>query len=86
MQYTLKPIACRPWLLQGLSQKLVESHYDHCRAIPLAQPSAPKKAAIAGFISRKPKRTMMIETTAATTAKMARLRDQVARLDTGSDW
>ena len=29
---------------------------------------------------------MRIETTTATTAKMARLRDQVARLDTGSDW
>ncbi len=51
-----------------------------------AQPSAPKKVASAGFISRKPKRTMRIETTTATTAKMARLRDQVARLDTGSDW
>ena len=34
----------------------------------------------------KPKRTIRIETTTATTAKMARLRDQVARLDTGSDW
>jgi hypothetical protein len=29
---------------------------------------------------------MRIETTTATTAKMARLRDQLARLDTGSDW
>jgi superoxide dismutase, Fe-Mn family len=29
MQYTLKPIACRPWLLQGLSQKLIESHYEN---------------------------------------------------------
>ena len=51
-----------------------------------ASASAPKKVASAGFISRKPKRTMRIETTTAITAKMARLRDQVARLDTGSDW
>jgi superoxide dismutase, Fe-Mn family len=29
MRYTLKPIACRPWLLQGLSQKLIESHYEN---------------------------------------------------------
>jgi superoxide dismutase, Fe-Mn family len=29
MQFTLKPIACRPWLLQGLSQKLIESHYEN---------------------------------------------------------
>ncbi len=50
-----------------------------------AMASAPKKVVSAGFISRKPKRTMMIETTTATTANTARLRDQVARLDTGSD-
>ena len=29
MHCTLKPIACRPWLLQGLSQKLIESHYEN---------------------------------------------------------
>jgi hypothetical protein len=29
---------------------------------------------------------MMIETTTATSEKMARLRAHVARLDTGSDW
>ncbi len=50
-----------------------------------AQPSAPKNVANAGFISRKPKRTMMIETTTATTENTARLRAQIARLDTGSD-
>jgi len=50
-----------------------------------AQASAPKKVASAGFISRKPKRTMRIETSTATTENTARLRDQVARLDTGSD-
>ena len=50
-----------------------------------AQPSAPKNVASAGFISRKPKRTMMIETSTATTEKMARLRAHEARLDTGSD-
>jgi len=46
----------------------------------------PKKVISAGFISRKSKRTMMIETTTATTANTARLRAQFARLDTGSDW
>ena len=51
-----------------------------------ASASAPKNVASAGFISRKPKRTMMIETTTATMEKIARLRDHVARLDTGSDW
>src|ERR1700761_1038468 len=51
-----------------------------------ARPSAPKKVAIAGFISRKPKRTIRMETTTAITENTARLRAQVARPDTGSDW
>ena len=51
-----------------------------------ASASAPKNVASAGFISRKPKRTITIETITATTENIARLRDQVARLDTGSDW
>src|ERR1700730_18623634 len=50
------------------------------------QASAPKNVASAGFTSRKPKRTMRIETTTATTENTARLRAQEARLDTGSDW
>jgi hypothetical protein len=50
-----------------------------------AQPSVPKNVASAGFISRKPKRTMRIETTTATTENTARLRAHEARLDTGSD-
>jgi len=29
MRYTLTPMHCRPWMLQGLSQKLVESHYEN---------------------------------------------------------
>ena len=29
MRYALKPLHCRPWLLQGLSPKLVESHYEN---------------------------------------------------------
>ncbi len=29
MRYQLKPIHCRPWLLNGLSQKLIESHYEN---------------------------------------------------------
>ena len=51
-----------------------------------AQASAPKNVASAGFISRKPKRTMRIETSTATTENTARLRAHEARLDTGSDW
>ena len=29
MRYQLTPIYCRPWLLNGLSQKLIESHYEN---------------------------------------------------------
>src|SRR4051812_25097762 len=29
MRYRLKPIYCRPWLLLGLSPKLMESHYEN---------------------------------------------------------
>ncbi len=29
MRYALKPLYCRPWLLQGLSPKLIESHYEN---------------------------------------------------------
>jgi Fe-Mn family superoxide dismutase len=29
MRYTLKPLHCRPSLLQGLSAKLIESHYEN---------------------------------------------------------
>src|SRR3954447_11528318 len=29
MRYSLKQIHCRPWLLNGLSQKLLESHYEN---------------------------------------------------------
>ena len=29
MRYTLKEIPCRPWLISGLSQKLIESHYEN---------------------------------------------------------
>ena len=50
-----------------------------------AQARAPKKVASAGFISRKPNRTIMIETNTATTENTARLRAHEARLDTGSD-
>ncbi|MFK4620458.1 hypothetical protein ABIF50_003764 [Bradyrhizobium diazoefficiens] len=46
----------------------------------------PKKVASAGFGSRKPNRTTRIDTATATTANTARLRAQLARLDTGSDW
>ena len=29
MRYTLAPIFCRPWLLNGLSLRLIESHYEN---------------------------------------------------------
>ena len=29
MPHALKPLHCRPWLLQGLSPKLIESHYQN---------------------------------------------------------
>ena len=29
MRYQLKQIYCRPWLLNGLSLKLIESHYEN---------------------------------------------------------
>jgi Fe-Mn family superoxide dismutase len=29
MKYQLAPIFCRPWLLNGLSLKLMESHYEN---------------------------------------------------------
>lgn len=29
MRYALKPLHCRPWLLQGFSAKLIESHYEN---------------------------------------------------------
>src|SRR5688572_32560160 len=29
MRYTLKQIHCRPWTLNGLSLKLIESHYEN---------------------------------------------------------
>jgi Fe-Mn family superoxide dismutase len=29
MRYTLKPIFCRPWTLNGFSLKLIESHYEN---------------------------------------------------------
>src|SRR5205085_9154111 len=29
MRYQIKPIHCRPWTLNGLSLKLIESHYEN---------------------------------------------------------
>ena len=29
MKYQLKQIQCRPWTLNGLSPKLIESHYEN---------------------------------------------------------
>src|SRR4029078_4219645 len=29
MQYRLAPLYCRPWTLNGISPRLIESHYEH---------------------------------------------------------
>ena len=29
MRYTLTPLHCRPWLLNGITPKLIESHYEN---------------------------------------------------------
>src|SRR5258708_32137288 len=29
MQYQLSPLFCRPWTLNGISSRLIESHYEH---------------------------------------------------------
>src|ERR1700688_4237493 len=29
MRYALAPLFCRPWTLNGISPRLIESHYEH---------------------------------------------------------
>ena len=29
MQYRLAPLFCRPWTLNGMSPRLIESHYEN---------------------------------------------------------
>ena len=29
MRYHLAPIFCRPWLLNGITPRLIESHYEN---------------------------------------------------------
>ena len=29
MQYTIAPLFCRPWTLNGISPRLIESHYEN---------------------------------------------------------
>src|SRR5688572_20063377 len=29
MEYRVAPIFCRPWTLNGISPRLIESHYEH---------------------------------------------------------
>ncbi|TMH05622.1 MAG: superoxide dismutase, partial [Betaproteobacteria bacterium] len=29
MRYRLSPIFCRPWLLNGITPRLIESHYEN---------------------------------------------------------
>ena len=80
------PCACGKTLLLKDEWAGRKVRCSGCNQILLAaQPSAPKNVASAGFTSRKPKRTMRIETSTATIENTARLRAHDARLDTGSD-
>ena len=29
MKYRIAPLFCRPWTLNGITRKLIESHYEH---------------------------------------------------------
>ena len=29
MKYTIAPLFCRPWTLNGISPRLIESHYEN---------------------------------------------------------
>ena len=40
MRYQLKQIYCRPWTLNGLSLKLIESHYENNYGGPLRRLNA----------------------------------------------
>jgi Fe-Mn family superoxide dismutase len=40
MRYQLAPLFCRPWLLNGLSQRLIESHYENSRGSALGRLNA----------------------------------------------
>src|SRR5256885_5130644 len=40
MRYHLKQIHCRPWTLNGLSLKLIESHYENNYGGALRRPNA----------------------------------------------
>src|SRR5258708_32264660 len=41
MRYPLTPIHCRPWLLNGLSLKLIESHYENNYGGGVGAPDTP---------------------------------------------
>jgi Fe-Mn family superoxide dismutase len=40
MQYQLAPIFCRPWTLNGISPRLIESHYEHNYGAALSRVNA----------------------------------------------
>jgi superoxide dismutase, Fe-Mn family len=67
MRYVLKPLHCRPWLLQGLSAKLIESHYENNYGGALrrlnaltAQLEAADFASLAGFTLNGLKREELV--------------------------
>src|SRR5689334_25079369 len=40
MSYRIAPLSCRPWTLNGISPRLIESHYEHNYGAALARLNA----------------------------------------------
>jgi Fe-Mn family superoxide dismutase len=67
MRYALKPLHCRPWLLNGLSARLIESHYENNYGGALrrlnaitAQLEAADFASLPGFVLNGLKREELV--------------------------
>jgi Fe-Mn family superoxide dismutase len=72
MQYRIAPLFCRPWTLNGISARLIESHYEHNYGSALTRLNAVTeelkrldiKATPARVISRlKQEQTMLLNST-----------------------
>jgi Fe-Mn family superoxide dismutase len=37
MSYRVAPLSCRPWTLNGISPRLIESHYEHNHGAALSR-------------------------------------------------
>lgn len=44
MTYTLEPLFCRPWTLNGISPRLIESHYENNYGAAVMRLNAPTGA------------------------------------------